>query len=40
MADCFENKLQPLANNNYPQCMFPLANVPVLHYIMEFLISN
>ena len=29
-----------MSNSNTPQCFFPVANVPNLHYIIEFLIIN
>ena len=40
VADSFENKFVPLSNPKTPQCLFPVANVPNLHYIIEFLMMN
>ena len=40
IADCYENKFVPLSNTKTPQCLFPVANVPNLHYVIEFLMMN
>ena len=42
VADCFNSKFGPLNNpeEDCPLCLFDVANVPTLHYIIEFLISN
>ena len=40
IADNFENKFKPLCNKSNPSCLFPIANVPNLCYIIEFLIMN
>jgi len=40
IADSFDYKFGPLDNIKTPKCLFPLANVPNLHYVIEFLIMN
>ena len=40
IADCYENKFVPLHNPKTPMCLLPLANVPVLHYVIEMLLIN
>ena len=40
IADCLENRFEPLANSAQPQCLFPVANVPTIHYVVENLLEN
>ena len=40
ISDCFDNRLEPLSNSKLPQCLFSVANVPNLHYVIEFLLMN
>lgn len=40
IADSFETKFVPLTGTKGPQCLLPIANVPNLHYIIEFLVAN
>ena len=32
--------MEPLTNSKQPQCLFSVANVPNLHYVIEFLVMN
>ena len=40
IADSFDNHFASMSNSNTPQCLFPIANVSNLHYIIEFLVLN
>ena len=40
IADSFDSKFAPLENAKTPKCLFPIANVPNLHYVIEFLVMN
>lgn len=39
IADSFQKKFRP-ASHERIKCLFPLANVPILHYVIEFLLMN
>lgn len=40
IADNYDHKFEPLSNSKVPSCLLPVANVPVLHYVIEFLLIN
>ena len=40
VADCLENHFEPLENSDCPQALFPVANVPSLHYVIEMLVMS
>eukprot|EP00347_Sterkiella_histriomuscorum_P009530 403340855 len=39
IAESFQNKFKPVSHEKL-KCLFPLANVPMLHYVIEFLLMN
>ena len=39
MAESFSSKFKPMSHQK-PKCLFPVANIPVLLYTVEFLASN
>ena len=39
IAESFQKKFRPLSHEKL-KCMFPVANVPLLHYVIEFLLMN
>jgi len=39
IAESFQKKFKP-ASHEKLKCMFPVANVPILHYAIEFLLMN
>ena len=39
MAESFGSKFKPMSHQK-PKCLFPVANVPVMMYTVEFLASN
>ena len=40
VADCLDNHFEPLENVKSPQALFPVANVPCLHYVIETLANS
>ena len=39
IAESFQKKFRPVSHERL-KCMFPVANVPLLHYVIEFLRMN
>jgi translation initiation factor eIF-2B subunit epsilon len=39
IAESFQKKFRPLSHERM-KCLFPLANVPLIHYVIEFLLMN
>jgi translation initiation factor eIF-2B subunit epsilon len=39
IAESFQRKFRPVSHEIL-KCMFPVANIPNLHYVIEFLIMN
>ena len=39
VAESFQMKFKPVSHERL-KCMFPVANVPIIHYVIEFLLTN
>lgn len=39
VAESFQKKFRPISHETL-KCMFSIANIPNLHYVIEFLIMN
>ena len=39
MAESFASKFKPMSTS-LPKCLFPLANIPMILYTLEFLAAN
>lgn len=40
VADCLDGRFEVLEHDYLPQSLFPVANVPHIRYIIEFLLMN
>jgi translation initiation factor eIF-2B subunit epsilon len=39
VVESFQKKFKPVSHEKL-KCLFPVANVPILHYVIEFLLMN
>jgi translation initiation factor eIF-2B subunit epsilon len=39
VAESFQLKFRPISHEK-AKCMFPIANIPNIHYVIEFLLNN
>ena len=39
IAESFQSRFKPMSHE-HPKALFPLANVPVIHYAIQFLVLN
>jgi len=39
MAESFASKFKPMSHEK-PKCLFPIANIPLILFALEFLASN